>query len=127
MLNLASAVALLIVGANLDVDGAVIAETRGGWAPVAGQKSALGVFGILTPELALRSTGHEVATLLSYSARIYDAAVEDYPLQAPLVLHTGTLSVNLREGPRFSATANATASYGKADFTFLQRFVGGTG
>lgn len=127
MLNLASAVALLIVGANLDVDGAVVAEGRGGWAPIAGQKSALGVFGILTPELALRSTGHEAGALLAYSARIYDAAVDGYPLQSPLILHTGTLNVNLREGPRFSATAHATASYGKADFTFLPTIVGGTG
>src|SRR3954468_7957476 len=115
MLNLASAVALLIVGANLDVDGAVVAEGRAGVAPIGGQTSEPGVFGILTPQLELRSTGHEVTGLPTYSARIYDAKVVDFPTQDPLVLHTGTLSVNLREGSRFSATARATAAYGKAD------------
>lgn len=118
MLNLASAVALLIVGANLDVDAGVVAEGRAGVTAVPSGSSEPGVFGILTPQLELRSTGHEAAMLLAYGARFYEAKIRSLPVGAPLILQTGTLTLTLREGPRFDATAHATASYGQADFAY---------
>ena len=124
MLNLASALALLVVGANLDVDGAIVAEGRAGGAPLAARDSAPGGFGILTPRLELRSSGHELVGLLTYSARIYEAKIDGVQVQKPLVLQTATLSLNLREGPRFDATAHATGSYGQADFAYLPTVFG---
>src|SRR3954466_4639935 len=127
MLNLASAVALLIVGGRFDVDAAVVAEGRAGVTPVGsatGFTSTPSAAGIVTPSGELEYQSPRVITRLTYGLRIFDSVIRDIPTQSPLYLHNASLSLLLRPGRRFDASATGNVSYGEADYSYFSQVLG---
>jgi hypothetical protein len=127
MLNLASAVALLIVGGRFDVNAGVAAEGRAGVTPVAtagGFDSTPSAAGIVTPGGELQFQSPRLVTRLTYGLRIFESVTRDLPVQSPLYLHNATLSLLLRPGRRFDATAAGSLSYGEADYSYFSQVLG---
>jgi hypothetical protein len=127
MLNLASAVALLIVGGRFDVDAALVAEGRAGVTPVGsatGFTSTPSAAGIVTPSGELEYRSPRVMTRLTYGLRIFDSVTRDIPTQSPLYLHNASLSLLLHPGRRFDASATGNFSYGEADYSYFSQVLG---
>jgi hypothetical protein len=128
MFGVVLAAGLLLVAGKLDVNGIVIAEVRGGEAPVvAGGPSAPSLIGVVTPTVDLRFEGHALQLRLDYSVRVFYLRAEGFPDQgAPLVLHTVGASAKQRLSPRVLVSSLASVSYGAADYTYLPQVLGTT-
>jgi len=102
---------LLLVAGEVDLNATVVAETRGGQAPLrADQGPTAGAVAVLTPAAELAVTRSDLDFRLEYSPRIFWRQPNEVQRLRPLVLHVGNLTLTTRLTSRTALTAGASVA-----------------
>lgn len=123
MLDLIPIAALLLFGAQFDVDGVLIAETRGGQAPLIPNEATVWTSSqALTPTLTLRVEDQNYKFQLSYGPRILWRQTEAASSGQPAILNVATMSLGGHPiAPTVTLNVHANATEGAADYSFLSQ------
>ena len=125
MLGLVPLAGLLLVAGEVELNATVIAETRGGQAPLRANESPRGgVIGVLTPMGDLLIRRSDLEFRFEYGPRIFWRWPNLASRVRPLVLHVGNLTLATRLTPTLSLTGGGTVSAGEVDYSLLPQLVG---
>ncbi|MBK8238043.1 MAG: hypothetical protein IPK74_21150 [Deltaproteobacteria bacterium] len=118
---LASVLAIDPQASRVDLSGGVVAEVRGGYAPVApNQPSQFSFLTLVTPNVDLRYRHRRGGTLtFGYAPRMLLRLPNILSLKRPLFLHQLQLSHAVALDRRWNMTTSAAASVGELDYTAL--------
>ena len=133
---------LLCIAGGFDLDGQASLELRGGRAPItAGAPPKWGFVGVATPDVQLSYLSPRLELRVDYGLRAFWRLPNDSrqmldPLMVgppttssrlePLLLHQVGLIATGRATRRVRMNAEATASYGEADYTTIATLLGPT-
>ncbi len=125
MAALVPLVAILLFAGEVDLDGTVVAEARGGQAPQRANAAPTGGFAsVLTPGVALRLRQSDLEATLDYQVRMFWRQPNELSRTRPLFLHIASLSVLGQVSPTVTTTAGALLSVGEVDYTALPQVLG---
>lgn len=133
---------LLYLAGGFDLDGLATVEVRGGRAPITvGGSPEWGFMGVVTPDVRLSYLSPRLELQLDYGLRAFwrlpnESLQTTDPLMPqstmtssrldPLLLHQVGLLATGRASRRVRMNAEATASYGEADYTTIAAILGPT-
>ncbi|MES1171682.1 MAG: hypothetical protein ABUL77_00470 [Bacteroidota bacterium] len=127
MPGLLSIAALLVVAAEIDVNGTVTGEVRVGQGPlVSSQAPRAGVIAVVTPVGDVMLFRPDLELMLDYGPRIFWREPNGTARVRPLILHSSNLSLRARPTQSLSLLGLASGSVGEPDYSALSTY-GGSG
>jgi hypothetical protein len=122
---LSSAAALLFWAGAFDANASVVAETRGGVAPIQAGRQSQAAIGISVAPVVEIETGRPGQGLhIDYGPRILWREPNNLSLKRPLILHVANLAAATQPNTAVEFLARAGASLGEADYAALSQIFG---